>query len=196
MSMLRLAAVAALGLLAVGAQAQQSCEPSGDVSYVCGPKNPEDLVLVPGTQWIVSSGMAEGAGFYLVDSRDGHRHAAAVRRAARPCFRELRDAADAAVAEYPRAQHSCERARPRAAQRRRPRCARSDRGVRRRCERRAADVDVARLRADARGSRREQRRVVRGRLARCDRAVHARHDVRRCRRRPQADGRRVRVVAR
>jgi len=58
-------------LLAVGANAQQSCTASGDVSYVCGPKNPEDLVLVPGTQWIVSSGMAEGAGFYLVDSKAG-----------------------------------------------------------------------------------------------------------------------------
>jgi hypothetical protein len=33
--------------------------------------NPEDLVLVPGTQWIVSSGMAEGAGFYLIDSSSG-----------------------------------------------------------------------------------------------------------------------------
>lgn len=71
MSRVRLAAIAALGLLAVGAEAQQSCAASGDVSYVCGPKNPEDLVLVPGTQWIVSSGMAEGAGFYLVDSRSG-----------------------------------------------------------------------------------------------------------------------------
>jgi hypothetical protein len=69
--MFRLVAVAALGWLAVGAQAQQSCTADGDVSYVCGPKNPEDLVLVPGTQWIVSSGMADGAGFYLVDSRTG-----------------------------------------------------------------------------------------------------------------------------
>jgi sugar lactone lactonase YvrE len=71
MSTLRLAALAALGLVAVGAQAQQSCAANGDVSYVCGPNNPEDLVLVPGTQWIVSSGMADGAGFYLVDSRAG-----------------------------------------------------------------------------------------------------------------------------
>jgi hypothetical protein len=67
----KLAAVAALGWVAMGAQAQQDCAATGDVSYVCGPKNPEDLVLVPGTQWIVSSGMAEGAGFYLVDSRAG-----------------------------------------------------------------------------------------------------------------------------
>jgi hypothetical protein len=71
MSILRFAAIAALGSLALGAQAQQNCAASGDVSYVCGPKNPEDLVLVPGTPWIVSSGMADGAGFYLVDSRTG-----------------------------------------------------------------------------------------------------------------------------
>lgn len=71
MSSFKFTAVAALGLLAVAAQAQQTCAADGDVSYVCGPKNPEDLVLVPGTQWIVSSGMAEGAGFYLVDARTG-----------------------------------------------------------------------------------------------------------------------------
>jgi sugar lactone lactonase YvrE len=69
---MKFAALAALGLLAVDAQAQQSCAATGDVSYVCGPKNPEDLVLVPGTQWIVSSGMADGAGFYLVDAATGN----------------------------------------------------------------------------------------------------------------------------
>jgi hypothetical protein len=41
------------------------------VGYVCGVTNPEDLVLVPGTAWIVSSGMADGAGFYLVDPSAG-----------------------------------------------------------------------------------------------------------------------------
>jgi sugar lactone lactonase YvrE len=71
MSVLRWVAVAGLGCLALGSQAQPSCEPSGGVNYVCGPKNPEDLVLVPGTQWVVSSGMAEGAGFYLVDGMTG-----------------------------------------------------------------------------------------------------------------------------
>jgi hypothetical protein len=63
--------IVALGWLVASAQAQPSCAPSGDVAFVCGPKNAEDLVLVPGTQWIVSSGMAEGAGFYLVDSSAG-----------------------------------------------------------------------------------------------------------------------------
>ena len=56
---------------AYSAHAQQGCEPSGDVGYVCGVTNPEDLVLVPGTAWIVSSGMADGAGFYLIDSSAG-----------------------------------------------------------------------------------------------------------------------------
>jgi hypothetical protein len=57
---------------AYGMHAQsRSCEPSGDVTFVCGVTNPEDLVLVPGTHWIVSSGMADGAGFYLVDAQAG-----------------------------------------------------------------------------------------------------------------------------
>jgi hypothetical protein len=71
MSSFKLAAVAMLALPAIGLEAQQNCAANGEVSYVCGPKNPEDLVLVPDTQWIVSSGMADGAGFYLINSRSG-----------------------------------------------------------------------------------------------------------------------------
>jgi len=48
--------------------AQSACEASGGLSFVCGPKNPEDLVLVPGTRSILASGMADGAGFYTVDA--------------------------------------------------------------------------------------------------------------------------------
>ena len=57
--------------MAGAAQAQPACEASGGLEFVCGPKNPEDLVLVPGTQSIISSGMADGAGFYLVDAQSG-----------------------------------------------------------------------------------------------------------------------------
>jgi hypothetical protein len=64
-------ALACMAGSALSAHAQQVCEPTGDVGFVCGVTNPEDLVLVPGTPWIVSSGMAEGAGFYLVDSEAG-----------------------------------------------------------------------------------------------------------------------------
>ena len=70
--MMRLFAVLGLVSFACGTHAQpESCEPSGDVAFVCGVTNPEDLVLVPGTGWIVSSGMADGAGFYLVDAKTG-----------------------------------------------------------------------------------------------------------------------------
>jgi hypothetical protein len=69
MNAMRWVVLALTGWLALGVSAQQACAPTGDVAYVCGPKNAEDLVLIPGTQWIVSSGMAEGAGFYLVDSK-------------------------------------------------------------------------------------------------------------------------------
>jgi hypothetical protein len=71
MSLVRWIVAASVVGCAFAAPAQQNCAPSGDVSFVCGVTNPEDLVLVPGTPWIVSSGMAEGAGFYLVDSSTG-----------------------------------------------------------------------------------------------------------------------------
>jgi hypothetical protein len=63
--------VLTLAALAPAACTQSSCEPEGDVAFVCGPVNAEDLVLVPGTEWIVASGMAAGAGFYLIDSTSG-----------------------------------------------------------------------------------------------------------------------------
>ena len=68
------AAVASLG----GSQpaaAAEPCNPVGKLGFVCGPLNSEDLVQVPGTHWIVSSGMDGGAAgahgmLHLVDARD------------------------------------------------------------------------------------------------------------------------------
>jgi hypothetical protein len=48
--------------------ADASCEPSEGVEFICGIKNPEDLVMVPGTRWIIASGMANGAGLSLIDT--------------------------------------------------------------------------------------------------------------------------------
>jgi hypothetical protein len=45
------------------------CPPTGDFGFVCGPINAEDLVQVPGTDWIIASGMAEGAAIYLIDAQ-------------------------------------------------------------------------------------------------------------------------------
>jgi hypothetical protein len=70
MSTLRWLPLLLLGLSDAG-QTQQSCGPAGGLQFVCGPRNAEDLVLVPGTRWIIGSGMAEGASFFLIDSQSG-----------------------------------------------------------------------------------------------------------------------------
>ena len=69
MTNLRTIIVAVMGLVGAAHAQDDGCAPSGDVEFVCGPKNAEDLVLVPETNWIISSGMAAGAGLYLIDSR-------------------------------------------------------------------------------------------------------------------------------
>ena len=53
----------------VAGAAESKCDASGDYAFVCGPRNAEDLVLVPGTRWIIASGMAADAAIYLIDSR-------------------------------------------------------------------------------------------------------------------------------
>jgi hypothetical protein len=55
--------------------AEAPCNPVGNLGFVCGPLNSEDLVQVPGTTWIIASGMdGGGAGdrgsLHLVDSVD------------------------------------------------------------------------------------------------------------------------------
>jgi len=68
------AAAVALAVLtglasAPAAQAPASgCAPAGGLTFVCGVPNPEDVVLVPETRWIVASGMAPGSGLHLVDT--------------------------------------------------------------------------------------------------------------------------------
>ena len=47
---------------------QDKCSASGGLTFVCGLTNAEDLVSVPDTRWVLSSGMAPGGGIYLVDS--------------------------------------------------------------------------------------------------------------------------------
>jgi len=44
------------------------CAPAGEYAFVCGPQNAEDLVLVPDSQWILSSSLSADGGLYLVDS--------------------------------------------------------------------------------------------------------------------------------
>lgn len=45
-----------------------SCGPANGWNLICGNQNPEDLVPVPGTKWLIASGMKEGSGLKLVDT--------------------------------------------------------------------------------------------------------------------------------
>lgn len=56
-------------LVAVSAAQAKRCAPAGGLSFICGVQNPEDLVQVPNTQWLVASGMAPGSGLHIVDTR-------------------------------------------------------------------------------------------------------------------------------
>lgn len=48
--------------------AAENCEASGGMQYICGLVNPEDLVSIPGTNWVIASSDEEGLGFYLIDA--------------------------------------------------------------------------------------------------------------------------------
>jgi hypothetical protein len=66
-----------LGLLTVVALPQQNaptrpagCDPVGNVQFICGAIGPEDLVTVPGGEWVIASGDAAGGAIQLVGVRD------------------------------------------------------------------------------------------------------------------------------
>ena len=46
-----------------------ACAPSNGLNFICGLQKPEDLVLIPGTRWLIASGMDPGAGLHLIDTR-------------------------------------------------------------------------------------------------------------------------------
>jgi hypothetical protein len=64
------ALLAILGFAPLAHPQPDSCAAQSSVEFVCGPQNAEDLVAVPETKWIIASGMAAGAGLYVIDSRD------------------------------------------------------------------------------------------------------------------------------
>jgi hypothetical protein len=67
--------VARPGAIAQVAPPQPSgCEPGVKLQFICGQRNPEDLVQVPGSNWIIGSGLADAAkpgsgGLILVDPK-------------------------------------------------------------------------------------------------------------------------------
>jgi hypothetical protein len=68
---IRLTVVTCLFFWLAAPVSAQGCGPEHGLEFVCGPKNAEDLVRVPGTPWIIASGMAEGSNLTLIDSRSG-----------------------------------------------------------------------------------------------------------------------------
>jgi hypothetical protein len=67
--------VAALGAAplsaqAPAAQAPAKCDAIGDVQFICGQNGPEDLVVVPGGQWVVASSYGGSGGVMLIRVSD------------------------------------------------------------------------------------------------------------------------------
>ena len=56
---LAIGCLVALGGDGAAGQGAQSCEADGDIRFVCGLGNPEDLVRIPDTPWVVASGMED-----------------------------------------------------------------------------------------------------------------------------------------
>ena len=51
-------------------QAPVNCQPAGDVQFVCGQNGPEDLVVLPGAQWVIASSFGGNGGIYIIRASD------------------------------------------------------------------------------------------------------------------------------
>jgi hypothetical protein len=74
--MMAKASILLAAVLAISTQvaAHAACDPAAGLTFICGLTNAEDLVQVPGTPWIIASGLAEGehadGHIYLVNAHD------------------------------------------------------------------------------------------------------------------------------
>jgi hypothetical protein len=75
----RIGVIAFTAILPVSALGQQgasrapfekpaNCAPSLGLSFVCGLNAPEDILQIPGTKWIIASGMGDDGGVSIIDS--------------------------------------------------------------------------------------------------------------------------------
>lgn len=80
-----------LPIFALAAALAGTCPPDSGMQAICGPVASEDLVRVPGTRWIIASGLNIGAPahLYLIDSRN---------KLARPLFPQDRPVLNAQAA--------------------------------------------------------------------------------------------------
>jgi hypothetical protein len=56
--------------LQLAGQGTAPCSPAGNIQFICGQQGPEDLVLIPGSEWIVVSALAGTGGIRLANIRD------------------------------------------------------------------------------------------------------------------------------
>jgi len=63
-------AAALVWVAALSAQAPQECRAEGQVQFVCGQQGPEDLVVLPGAQWVVASSFGGAGGINLIRVSD------------------------------------------------------------------------------------------------------------------------------
>ncbi|MGV0772907.1 hypothetical protein [Mycobacterium syngnathidarum] len=68
-ALLGLAVVGCSSASAATSSEQGPCAPSGGLSFVCGVENPEDVVRIPNSDWLLAGGMKPGSGLHLVDTR-------------------------------------------------------------------------------------------------------------------------------
>jgi len=66
------ATVTAVALLAspVAGQAPAGCSPAGGVQFICGQDGPEDMVAVPGSEWVLASSFAGKGGIRAISAHD------------------------------------------------------------------------------------------------------------------------------
>jgi hypothetical protein len=65
-----LAAAVLAALASPKGQAPVPCLPAAGVQFVCGLEAPEDLVVLPGEQWVVAGAYSGRGGIYLIRARD------------------------------------------------------------------------------------------------------------------------------
>jgi hypothetical protein len=88
------AAIAGAALLTSARAAEPAkadkCAPGGGLSFRCGVKHPEDLAVLPGGRWLITSGMDKGSGLHLVDApaKTWKRWYAAAPKAASTVYRD------------------------------------------------------------------------------------------------------------
>jgi len=69
LTLLPAAIVFALLLAPAGPKAA-GCDPLGNVRFVCDQVAPEDIVVVPGSEWVIASGMAANGAIRLISLKD------------------------------------------------------------------------------------------------------------------------------